>query len=438
MIRVAKKHVEYWPVSPTDFGQYFFGYYNLCPWSTDAKKILCHRASFLDRMPAPLEKVQIGTICPESKEFTGLAESSAWNWQQGSNLQWLNKTNYWGENSVLYNDYRYGRAIAVIMPELNIQKEKIIDYPIYACAPDGESGLSLNYSRLNKCRPEYGYTSYEKNFPCEDLPTDDGISLIDFKKNSSKLLFSLRDIATFEANRIESPETHYINHIVINPSGSRFLFLHRYVHHGNITQSRLLTADINGSNLRLLMDGFVSHFDWLDSNTIIAWAGFRKSLAPNQKSSTSIKGRIRSYLISKLKSVYYFFGKPRFLTVYFLGDSYHIISDSDNSEASEFAKGVFLTDGHCTVNQATTNSNRWMLTDGYPNLQNRQPLYLYNFQTKKAYEIGCYPTPRELDGDIRVDLHPRFNRDATKVCFDSAMDGTRRVYVADISKITSE
>jgi hypothetical protein len=89
-------------------------------------------------------------------------------------------------------------------------------------------------------------------------------------------------------------------------------------------------------------------------------------------------------------------------------------------------------DGHCTL----SSDRRWALTDGYTDRRNRLPLFVYDIPARRVTRVGRYPTPRELDGPVRCDLHPRFRRDAAQVCIDSAMDGSRRVYVVDVSSVT--
>jgi Tol biopolymer transport system component len=37
---------------------------------------------------------------------------------------------------------------------------------------------------------------------------------------------------------------------------------------------------------------------------------------------------------------------------------------------------------------------------------------------------------------LRIDPHPAWSRDYTKVCFNAAPEGRRQIYVADLSELT--
>ena len=47
-------------------------------------------------------------------------------------------------------------------------------------------------------------------------------------------------------------------------------------------------------------------------------------------------------------------------------------------------------------------------------------------------DLGAFHAPPEFDGPLRVDLHPRWNRDGTALCIDSVHEGTRQMYTVDL------
>src|SRR3972149_4639961 len=78
-------------VQPVTFGpkHHFFGYYEKSPWNASQSLLLAHEASFNDRAPNAEDRLAIGIIhTQDNNRFQPLAETAAWNWQQGAMLQW--------------------------------------------------------------------------------------------------------------------------------------------------------------------------------------------------------------------------------------------------------------------------------------------------------------------------------------------------------------
>ena len=411
-------------ITPSDRDQYhyFFGYYDKCPWDGKGERILAHRMNFIDRYPNPDDRAEIGYITLNGKkDFVKIAETTAWNWQQGAQLQWLSD----GEK-VIFNDRQEGQLVAVTLDPATGEK-RIIDTPIYTVSPSGREALSLNYARLFDMRKDYGIAGLEDKWHDVMCPEDDGIYKVDLQTGATDLIVSIAQGAAIDRCPLGEGAKHWFNHMMFNPSGSRFCFLHRFQREDGILHSRLLTADSDGSDLRLLFEGMVSHYCWKDETTILAWAGKRKILGDGKRKP----GLVMTSARRCLKPIYYAMGKPRILMQKVVGDSYHLIQDAPNGTIERFAYGRLSTDGHCTLSP----DGKWMLTDGYTDAKNCLPLFLCNMSTQEVIEIGRFPTPNVLDGPVRVDLHPRFNREGTKVCIDSAMDGKRQMYVIDVSEI---
>lgn len=407
-------------VSPDDGWHYWFGYYDKCPWSADGTQLLAHRAQFCDQFPKPDDAAEVGFLHgwdTDTPTFVKLGESKAWNWQQGAMLRWQN---------------------GLDTPAWNTRNTSPL---VYTEHPSGGQ-LTVEFGRLSRLRPEYGYPAIDDPYPHLAAPSDDGLYRVE--GTNRRLIISIDQLDSITADGSPcagGPLHQHVNHLMFNPSGTRFCFMHRFEREDGILHSRLFTASPDGSDIRLLFEGMCSHYDWQGDDTILAWAG-KRALLGSANTRNSPTQRIMTLARRGLKPVYYAMGKPRFLMNKIMKDSYLLIRDSDVRDPSTpwptpFAKGQLTCDGHCTYNRGGHEPGRWVLTDGYPDLKSRQPLFLWDCQEDKGYEIGRYHTPRALDGPIRVDLHPRFNHDATKVCIDSAMDGTRAMYVVDVAAITA-
>ena len=72
-------------LTPDDGYHYFFGYYDL-PATDLSGRHLCHRVSFMDRLPTAEDLAEIGYL--EDGRFVKIGETSAWNFQQGAMLQY--------------------------------------------------------------------------------------------------------------------------------------------------------------------------------------------------------------------------------------------------------------------------------------------------------------------------------------------------------------
>lgn len=85
-------------------------------------------------------------------------------------------------------------------------------------------------------------------------------------------------------------------------------------------------------------------------------------------------------------------------------------------------------DGHCSFSP----DGRWLLTDTYPDSHRMSKLMLYRLADGKLIEVGRFYSPPEFSGDASCDLHPRWSRDGTKICIDSAHEGHRQMYIVDV------
>ncbi|NLJ35359.1 MAG: hypothetical protein GX358_03850 [candidate division WS1 bacterium] len=373
---------------------HYFGYYDKFPYDITGRYLLALETDFMDRPPTPDDAARIGIVDLEGDgNFEPLDETRAWNWQQGTHLQWLATA---PDRKIIYN-IRDGDHYAACVHDIQSGDKTVLPLPIYAVSRDGTQAVSINFSRLHAGRPGYGYNGVPDPLPDELHPDQYGIWRMDLQTGEHDLIITLDQIAAIEPDETTEQGKHWVNHLQFSTDDSRFVFLHRWrriLPDGRKSHyTRMFTASPDGSDLYLLnRDDMTSHFDWKSGNEILAWA--------------------RRFDI---------------------GDYYLLFTDH-TQDAEIIGEGVLNCDGHCSYSP----DGRFILTDTYPQGERHlRTILLYNNAAGERTDIGAFYSPPELQGEIRCDLHPRWNRDGTRVCFDSMHEGSRQMYEIDVSGIVS-
>jgi hypothetical protein len=358
------------PVISDDKHESFFGYYDKSPVNSTGRYIVFHETGGIisNKAPDPKKPVNIMLFDSKNNNYRKIAETSAYNWQQGSKLQWLN------ENKFIFNDFDGSNYISKIYNIENLSFN-ILNLPVYDCYKD-EFALSLNFTRLNSLDTHYGY----KNISSADLDDlkNDGIFLIDLKTGESKLIVSLEKVIALHKREGQKSAQHCFNHIMIDPDGNNFIFIHRWYQAGRRFDS-LILSNIEGTELKVLADqDFVSHCCWYDHGTVIGY--FRHDSFGNSYYRISIKTGQTDLLSHKLKT----FG-----------------------------------DGHPSF------FGNKMIFDSYPDRSRMQHLYIYDVEKDAIAELGTFLSPLKFFGETRCDLHPRWSSDSMRIFIDSTHEGKR-------------
>ena len=369
---------------------HFFGYYDKCPWDKTGRYLLGMEIGFNDRQPKPGEPLTVGMVdLQDGKRYIPLDKTLAWCWQQGTMLQWVGTA---PNREIIYNAYEDGKYISIIR-DVHTGKTRRLPRPIYAISNDGTQAVSLDFDRVARLRPGYGYVAGPERYKDDPAPARAGAYWMDLKTGENKLLYSIAQAAANKRDDRFTGTHHWFNHMQFNPSGTRFLFLHRWKKPKRSWYTRLYTAKPDGSDTRLIVDtGMVSHFDWRDDGTILAWARMNPE-------------------------------KCRFCLI-----------DALTGRMQVVGEGVLVRDGHCSYSP----DRKWILNDTYPMGKDRlMTLMLYRVADGKRFDVGKFHLPPKLKGPFRIDLHPRWNRDGTQVCVDSGHEPpTRQLYVVDVRHIT--
>lgn len=371
-------------ITPKDGKEYFFGYYDKSPWNASDNKIICLRVDKSYGKTSFDDLADIVCIDIDLNAVKKIGETHSWNIQQGCMLQWLG-TDY--NSKIIYNDYRNGEGCAVIF-DFRTGDETIIDMPVYAVSSSGRYALSLDFYRLERMRPGYGYCNREDKTKFEKIPASPCIWLIDLEDNNTKAILSYNDFFEFETRNDMIGAEHKVNHIMFSPSGNKFMVIHRWYNKGR-KYSRLITYDFKSKKMyNLSDDDMVSHCCWKNDNEILAF-------------------------LSKKDN----------------GIGYYLLKDNSR-KYQKYWKEINY-DGHPSFSP----DGNYIVFDTYPNGRRMSSVYISksdNCDVSNLKLIFQSFSPFKYDNEYRCDLHPRWNHHNSQICVDTVCNGKRSMFVVEI------
>jgi hypothetical protein len=227
-------------------------------------------------------------------------------------------------------------------------------------------------------------------------PEKTGISRVDLETGKSELIISHKRLAETGEIINNAPDAkHHAYHLLVSPGGDRFILLHRWAFPKGGHLTRLITANPDGSDMRIVIpNGYASHFIWRDNTHILSQA---KGWLGNE-------------------------GWGNFL-----------FKDRDSGIVEEVGKGILDPAGHIIY----LRDQQWILNDTYPQGKERiQIPHLYHIASQRRIDLGKFQSPAAYAGEWRVDNHPRISRDEKYVCIDApAGERGRQLHLLDISQI---
>lgn len=349
--------------------EYFFGYYDRSPEYKG--KVLFHE------MQSDEESVNIIVKDINANHESVIANTQAFNWQMGARAIWID------EDTISYNDFDGNKYVCkwYSLSQGRIVKlfnKALQDYK------GGNYYLGVNYQRLRSYAKEYAYYCLPEMTETEyDNYKNDGIWKVDIETGENHLLLSIAEILKFEHIDRFDKGKHFLNHIMMSPNGSSFIFIHRYYVNG-VRYDRLMFYDFK--QLKVLMNERIqSHYCWLDDTNVFGYGeyeGKRSFNAINVKTGVVTKHE-------KLTAKH-----PR--------------------------------DGHPTV------FGDWIGIDDYPNLSRMQPMIAYNYKTKEIKWLGEFYHDLKHKDYNRCDLHPRFSKDGSQIYLDTIYSGKRELVMLNV------
>lgn len=438
---------------------HFFGFHDLLQTNAKGDLLLSLETSLINRPPYPNEKISSGIVDIKEKKFYKVHDTCAFNYPQGARQQWIGESDLFVCNDMVGQNW--GSHISDARSRKSVET---LEFPVHCLDSVTGDAFYPDYKRLYLVGG-YGYVGLPDKYANEDIPTQAGISKANIKTKKSELLVSVAQVAACGVMRpVKTGYPHYLTHLVLNPAKTRLAFLHRYrVSDGGET-TRLMSIGVDGNNLRCLAKGFLSHFDWVDDDNIFIW-GVHQGYGLSIREKPLLRLPVVGFAAQMAKMVYRRVKNVKGVQAVMKQDqAFLMITDDDQPSINKVALGVIPVDGHPMVCPADRN---WMVNDTYPNKEGLRILMLYKISDNSRVDLGQFEMSREIPDEknidsnlirsgfdrriqkkyslkkclfarsgLHCDLHPRWSYDGKSVLFDSIHEGTRQIYMADVSGIT--
>lgn len=448
---------------------HLFGFHDLVQTNAKGDFALSLEVDDISHPPLPGESCLAGVVDLGDGQFKPIHSTHTWNYPQGARQQWIGASDLFACN----DRDESGRLICRISDARARRVVETLPFPIHCINSNEGKAFFFNYDRIH-AMGGYGYTPARSGRigKLADFPLDDGVFIGDMKTGKSELLVSLNELSTCgEPYRINTGMPQYATHGMLNPSGTRLCFVHRYRVQDGGDIDRIMTVGIDGRGLRCVGKGFLSHFTWLDDETIFIWGEDQRSLCAFRESPLlRIPGVLQGALLAKrcVRLVRKFRQRGRTAsgkehdTVQAQGKAFSFVKDIDHENIQKTALGVLIEDGH----PMSRPGDGWLVVnDTYPNRNGDRTLMFYDAKNGRRQDVGVF---RKIDAkpdistfdwsaaqagiDPRVlkqfnrddylffrsgyhcDLHPRWSYDGRTAYFDSIHEGTRQIYAVDYSR----
>ncbi|HAZ03013.1 MAG: hypothetical protein A2W90_18440 [Bacteroidetes bacterium GWF2_42_66] len=371
-------------ITNNDNQHFFASYYGINSWSGDQKYVTVLETDIKYKLPDENDPATLGLVDMKTNEFIPLTQTRAWNFQEGCMAHWLETS---PDSLIIYNDFREGRYVSVILNVYTRKELKVFPYPVSAVSPDGKKAVSINFSRIRITRTDYGYGGEGQDARKEiPLPADDGLFLLDLETGKSKLIVPINLVKEM-IPQVPKDGIEYFCHTRFSKGSSKIFWLARAIPNWNTVA---FTVNIDGTEIqRCFPDNWGgSHFDWLNDNQLMITAKYE--------------------------------GKQ----------DAHILFTVGKQDYKRLGNGLLDYDGHGTFSP----DGKWMVTDTYPSLGMReQKIYLMDMKTEAVYPIGRFPMPAEFNGYWRCDIHCRWSPKGDMIGFNSTHTGSRQVYILKLT-----
>ncbi|NQX60728.1 hypothetical protein [Paenibacillus qinlingensis] len=395
--------VPVWCVTPNE-GRVIHRFFDTSPISPSGRYIALFRLPVVERNPKPGEIGQVLLIDLQTGKEKEVASTHGWESQLGSNVQWGPT-----DQDLFYNDVNpetwqpYGVKLNPFTGD-----KQVLAGAVFMVSPDGASVATTCPVRARRTQLGYGVMVPDERVPINDgFPMDDGLYITDTSTGRSKLLLPIGEMLMQLPEHFNKDEymqgQSYGFQCKWNQQGTKLLFVLRWIpNDGGPRRNHVLTMNSDGSDVRLALSWRI----WALGGHHINWHPDGEQITMN----LNIEG-----------------------------------------EGLRFVRMRYDGTGLCKLLNTTPGSGHpsihpggiYLLTDAYQEDEvafgdGTVPIRLVDLRDGKDQMIARIETEQPYDFTLRVDPHPAWSRSGDFVVFNGNVDGTRRVYVADLRGLISK
>ncbi|MDC3278801.1 hypothetical protein OAU68_00720 [Litorivicinus sp.] len=303
-----------------------------------------------------------------------IAITHALNWQLASRAQWL------FDSSIIFNDIEAGVHCSKVLDLDSGSVIKTFSRSIWAVSRDKTIGASLNFSRISRKRPGYGYRGESVD------GSDEVLKLFSLSDGEIMYSISLRSMLERLGCQELLDKDAYLNHVAWSYSATKFLTIF-HIEETAFSPRMIypVVIDFAKDTIDLIHStGFFSHHVWLSGDRLLAYI--------------ELDG-------------------TRCYALWHESSGWQMVADS-----------MPLHDGHPSPVPGTDN----VVVDGYPNRLGRMPLYLGSIDGRSAPKRIAMITSRgSYSGALRCDLHPRVSVGEKLVICDVPATQGRKILIVE-------
>ena len=378
-------------------------FFDTSPISPSGRFLSVTRLPFEDRLPKPGEEADVVLVDLETGEESVVAVTRGWDTQLGAQAQWGAD-----DTQLFFNDLdtRTWAPFGVKLNPLTGERAEL-EGTVYMVSRDGGWAASPCLLRTALTQAGYGVIVPPDYIPAnQGAAADDGLFVTDVATGCRRLLVSLREIA----ERAEPPlgpaqferGTLYGFHVKWTPAGDRLMLVVRSVpDDGSRMRSNVVTMRADGSDIRVAMHADVwgrggHHPDWHPDGEHVTM-----NLKLDGETMRLVQVRYDGTGLRSLSDAVVGSGHPSLHP-----DGRHVVADAYPGESVAFGDGT-------------------------------TPIRLIDLETGDDHCLVRIRTAPDYSGprnELRVDPHPAWDRECRRIAFNACPDGTRRVYIADLSE----